>query len=95
MTLQFIDTSIVAQRFQAIPEVKSIFEGLVNGAKTFWIITSNETYDDMLMDRLLSLEEQTLDSYPGAKLSFEYIPAILIGSPEEKVSASATSIFER
>jgi hypothetical protein len=85
----------VQERFSRIPQVQAIYRTFDGGAITFWLFTSNEAYDDGLMDTLLSLEEDLLDSYPEPAISFRYVPSVLCPSPLELVGARAVSIFQR
>jgi hypothetical protein len=59
--------------FKALPEVVRVE---FRGDET-WVITSNEQYDDGLMDRLLAIELALLSADPDIP-SVVYIPAILL-----------------
>jgi hypothetical protein len=81
----------VVGRFAQIAEVSSIYHDEI----TFWVFTSDEKYDDSLMDALISQEEAILDLYAGLEIVFQYVPLILCNGPQEIVSHAAHLIFAR
>jgi hypothetical protein len=85
----------VAERFSQIAAVVAIYRTIHHGAITFWIYTSNETYDDELMRTLLAQEETILDRYQEATIRFRYIPFVLSPSPEELVGSHGVLIYQR
>lgn len=87
----------VLELFAQITAVEAIYKEISERAIIFFVFTSNEKYDDQLMDDLLSIEGSLLDQYhyPGWDIIFRYIPAILCDNMNEITSKNATLIFER
>lgn len=84
----------VAKRFKDVPEVQSIYTDIYVNRRRFLILTSNEKYDDALMDQLLSIEHDLRLSRAEAVASFVYIPKRL-ESADEIVSRDSKLIYER
>jgi len=84
----------VAKLFKEITDVQSIYTDEYLNRKRFLILTSNEKYDDALMDRLLSVEQELHVSYTEVPASFVYIPKLL-ESVDEIVRRDSKLIYER
>lgn len=84
----------VAKLFKEIPDVQSIYADKYLNRKRFLILTSNEKYDDALMDKLLSVEHELRLSHAEIAASFVYIPKLL-ESADEIVSRDSEIIYER
>lgn len=84
----------VAKSFKQVPEVQSIYTDFYLGGKKFLILTSNEAYDDALMDKLLLIEREILLSHPRDLPSFAYIPR-LFALDEEAVPRDSKLIYKR
>jgi hypothetical protein len=63
--------------FEGIEQVFSIYTDEYLGRKRFLVLTTNEKYDDELMNRLLVAERDIRLQFKDAPLSFEYIPKLL------------------
>lgn len=63
--------------FEGIEQVFSIYTDEYLQRKRFLILTTNEKYDDELMNRLLTSERDIRLQFNSVPLSFEYIPKIL------------------
>jgi len=63
--------------FEGIGQVFSIYTDEYLQRKRFLILTTNENYDDELMDRLLISERDIRLQFKNTPLSFEYIPKLL------------------
>jgi len=84
----------VAKLFKEIPDVQSIYTDEYLNRKRFLILTSNEKYDDALMDRLLSVEQDLRISHAEVPASFVYIPRLL-ESEDGIVRRDSRLIYER
>ena len=84
----------VAKFFKEIPDVQSIYTDEYLNRKRFLILTSNEKYDDTLMDQLLSVERELRLSHAETATSFVYIPK-LVESADEIVPGDSKLIYER
>jgi len=84
----------VARRFKAVAKVHSIYTNNYMGRKQFLILTSNEKYDDELMDQLLSIEYEFHLEYMQTPVRFAYIPR-LFESLNEVVPRESTLVYER
>jgi len=63
--------------FEGIGQVFSIYTDEYLQRKRFLILTTNEKYDDELMDRLLVAERDVRLQFKDVPLSFEYIPRLI------------------
>ncbi len=63
--------------FEGIGQVFSIYADEYLQRKRFLILTTNEKYDDELMDRLLVAEREVRLQFKDVPLSFEYIPRLI------------------
>lgn len=63
--------------FEGIGQVFSIHTDEYLQRKRFLILTTNEKYDDELMDRLLVAERDVRLQFKDVPLSFEYIPRLI------------------
>lgn len=84
----------VAKLLKEITDVQSIYTDEYLSRKRFLILTSNEKYDDTLMDQLLSVERELRISHAETATSFVYIPKLL-ESPDEIVPRDSKLIYER
>lgn len=84
----------LVKRFKEVPEVQSIHADKYLDRKRFLILTSNEQYDNALMDQLLSIEQELRTSHAETVASFVYIPK-LMESTDEIVSRDSKLIYER
>jgi hypothetical protein len=84
----------VVKLFKKIPDVQSIYTDEYVNRKRFLILTSNEKYDDPLMDQLLSLERELRLSHDEIAISFVYIPKLL-DSGDEIIPRDSKLIYER
>lgn len=84
----------VAKLFKEIPDVQSIYTDEYLNRKRFLILTSNEKYDDTLMDQVLSVERELRLSHAETATSFVYIPKLL-ESADEIVPRDSKLIYER
>ncbi len=62
--------------FEGIEQVFSIYSDEYLQRKRFLILTTNEKYDDELMNRLLISERNVRLQFKDVPLSFEYIPRL-------------------
>jgi hypothetical protein len=81
--------------FAQMRAVEAIYQDDIESVVLFWIFTSNEKYDDALMDQLLSRENRILDTYPGTSIAFRYLPSAACQNHREVVGNTATLIFKR
>ena len=88
-------TQMAVEKFSKIPEVEAIYRGIANNRLSFWVFTSNDRYDDALMDILITREEEILDTYPQFVTSVSFPPSVLCEDHREVVGDTATPIFER
>jgi hypothetical protein len=84
----------VVKHFKDVPEVQSVYTDIYLNRKRFLILTSNEKYDDALMDQLLSIEQDLRLSRAETAASFVYIPNRL-ESVDEIVSRDSKLVYER
>lgn len=63
--------------FEGIEQVFSIYTDEYLQRKRFLVLTTNEKYDDELMNRLLIAERDIRLQFKDVPLSFEYIPKLL------------------
>ena len=63
--------------FEGIEQVFSIYTDEYLQRKRFLILTTNEKYDDELMNRLLVAERDIRLKFKDVPLSFEYIPRLI------------------
>jgi hypothetical protein len=82
------------QRFKKLPQVQSIYTNAYMRRKQFLILTSNEKYDDQLMDQLLSTEFDLRTAYGQIPARFVYVPR-LFESLNEVVPSESKLIYER
>jgi len=82
----------VVQQFKKVAQVQSIYTNTYMRRKQFLILTSNQKYDDQLMDQLLSIEYEFHLAQIQAR--FVYIPR-LFESPSEVVPRESKLIYER
>ena len=86
---------MAVDKFSTIPEVEAVYRDKVNNRLSFWVFTSNDRYDDALMDMLITKEEEILDTYPQFVTSISFPPSVLCADHREVVGGTATVIFER
>lgn len=67
----------VIDTFERIEQVFSIYTDEYLQRKRFLILTTNEKYDDDLMDRLLIAERDIRLQFKDIPISFEYIPKLV------------------
>ena len=84
----------VVKQFKTLTEVQSIYTDRYLDRKQFLVFTSNERYDDLLMDRLLLIERGLRLSHRKLPASYVYIPR-LYQSPREIVPHESKLIYER
>jgi len=84
----------VVKLFKEITDVQSIYTDEYLNRKRFLILTSNEKYDDTLMDQLLSVERELRLSHAEIAASFVYVPK-LWESADEIVPRDSKLIYER
>lgn len=86
----------IGRLFSSIPKVVSIYQDLKdNDDLVFWVFTSNERYDDELLDRLITLEMEIMRKYPLLQFVFWYVPAPYFGNEKSVVGDTAQVIFTR
>lgn len=85
----------VQMAFSHIPEVSSIFAQFGDNSARFWIFTSENEYDDELMNTLITEELRIAEMFPDNLTEFEYVPLVLCGTPNQIVPRNAQLIFER
>ena len=64
----------VIRQYLLVPQVMRIYTDEYQQRKRFLIFTSNNTYDDSLMEFLLSIEHSIRLAFTSIPASFEYIP---------------------
>ena len=84
----------VAKHFKDVAEVQLICTDKYLGLKRFIIFTSNEQYNDELLDQMLTIEQNLRLSSTTIAASFVYIPK-LIKSPYDVINKDSKVIYER
>jgi len=79
----------VVNGFRWIPQVGAIYCSELQ----FWVFTTNDIYDDALMDKLIEAEEAVLEDYE--LLTFNYPPLVIVANPHEIMPDDAVLIFEK
>ena len=85
----------VAKSFSEIPEVSVIYQDISGNELTYWVFINNEKYDDQLMDKLIDIELEILDSYSQPSILFRYVPLVLCDDPHQVAGGTAQLIFQR
>jgi hypothetical protein len=84
----------VIRKYMLIPQVMLIYTDEYQERKRFLIFTSNNKYDDSLMEILLSNEYEIRLAFASIPASFEYIPR-LADVTNEIVPQDAKLIYKR
>jgi len=84
----------VVKKFKDVPEVEAIYLDLYLERKGFQILTSNDKYDDDLMDKLLAVECDIKFLHRDTLASFEYIPHIY-EQTNEVIRSGSKLIYKR
>lgn len=84
----------VIRQYLLVPQVMLIYTDEYQERKRFLIFTSNNTYDDSMMDILLSIEHSIRLAFTSIPASFEYIPH-LADVTNEIVPQDAKLIYQR
>jgi hypothetical protein len=84
----------VIRKYMLIPQVMLIYTDEYQERKRFLIFTSNNKYDDSLMEILLSNEYEIRVAFASIPASFEYIPR-LADVTNEIVPQDAKLIYKR
>jgi len=84
----------VVKRFKDIPEVELIYVDMYLENHRFQIFTSNNKYDDELMDKLLEIEFELKSLERDLPFRFEYIPRIY-GNINEITRSGSKLIYKR
>ena len=87
--------ALVAAHFSLIPEVKYVYRENDGDIARYFVFTSNDVYDDALMERLLNREIGIIHATPDLLADFQYIPHGLYSIAADAVSSAAEIIFER
>jgi len=85
---------MVVKEFKEVGEVLTIYRDEYRDEIRFTISTSNETYDDELMNRLLEIEYNIRLIFHDSPIYFQYIPA-LYDSIEEILPGQTRLIYTR
>jgi hypothetical protein len=65
---------VVLSEFAAISDVIKIYVEIYLSEVIFTVFIGNNSYDDQIMDLLLSKELQVLARFPTVPISFHYLP---------------------
>lgn len=90
-----IDLIPIYIRFQTVSAVASMYHVQRGHGHCFYVFTSNERYDDALMDALLDYESDVRDAYDFYWVEFRYVPLVLINAISDIIPSSARLMFER
>ncbi len=91
---------IVVDRFQKISEVEEIYRCDHQYSEiTYYVFTSNLTYDDSLMDRLIDQEVIILNKLSAADqhkdITFRYVPLVIAPVPRHATGYGARGLYAR
>ena len=88
------DLALIIERFSALGQVDRIFSHHENGDLVITVLTSNEMYDDVLMDRMLDIEFELSDRLTSPLL-FVYLPSIDESEQSGLIPRDAVKLYDR
>ncbi|MBK8030903.1 MAG: hypothetical protein IPK17_15700 [Chloroflexi bacterium] len=88
-------TRAAIEQFSSNPKVAAIYAAIDNSSVQFYVFTSNEVYDDELLDSLIEIESRLMDMFPNIDQSFRFVASILVTAHREVTGNDAFMLFQR